>query len=169
VHQGDTKSLFLVIAITQTHPHDSNNTLRSDDEKTYAVPASDLTLRVRWWNDRPINYERLGAYLQEIQMEVMEHIAKNRDSPLSKFNDDPYRRRGIGFYTIFSSTPSPLHPEQHLTYKFLFEALEGLYDVMFVDNHPEGSYTTITHETFGVLGTAVILPRDPASYHVAAA
>lgn len=169
MHRGNIKPLYLVIVINRTHLQNSNNTFLSADEKTYAVPGSDITLRVRWWNDRPINHKILGAYLSEMQIQVMQHIAENRDSSLAKFDDDPYRRRGIGFYAIFSSTPSPSRAEQHLTYKYLFETLEGLYDVMFVDNHPDGSYTTITHEILGVLGTAVILPKDPVLYDVATA
>lgn len=85
------------------------------------------------------------------------------------FGEDPYRRRGAGFYAIFSSTTSPSHPEQHLTYRFLYQTLEGLYDVLFVGNHADASYTTITHEKFGVLGTAVVSPSDPVPYGVATA
>lgn len=94
-----------------------------------------------------------------MQLEVKAYMDKYGDGPLAH---DPFSRSGDGFYFIASSTPGPMVTQegQHLTYSSLLNTLSGLFDVMYTAEKPWGAYVNIEDEELGLLGTAVVLPRQ---------
>ena len=126
------------------------------------MPGTAITLEIRYWDDRDIDHEKLGNYLAEMQFSVMQHIQTRGDGPLLDYGEDPYRRRGDGFYFIAKSNPVSTEEGQHMTYQYLLDTLIGLFDVLYTAQKPWAAYTNINHGTLGLLGTAVVLPGNPS-------
>ena len=137
------------------------NALPNED---YRVPHSPVTLRISYFEDRALTRD-VGGYLRQMQLQFIEHVDTHGDSPLSDYNDDPFRRTGIGFYFIASSVPEAVRQraEQEFTYEIMMDVITGLIDVLYIQGHDQGCYVRVLHDQYGMVGTVVVLPQNPAA------
>ena len=121
-----------------------NTTIGAIENVEYKVPGTEITLRMSFRRDRPIERKAMGGFLLLMRDQVQAHISASGDGSLLP-QDDPYRRnwpglifrnaqsdlvadgRVQGFYFISKSSPLPgaEGDYHHLTYGIMDSVLEG--------------------------------------------